>query len=238
MIKKPPSGFNKKPFSSKAAAMNSPLKSLGSAALLGKRMGRYDPILGIASSTGGTEALKELLSSLPPDIPCTVVVQHMPPVFTNTYAASLNEICAFEVKEATTGDILCPGKVFLAPGDYHMEIDKVGDLYRIKLHQRPILHGVRPSADYLLQSIARFFGDRAIGVVLTGMGKDGAQGLLEMQQAGSYNIAQDEASSVVFGMAKEAIQLGAIDKVLPLNRIADAVMSRYTVMTKRPQNAA
>ena len=186
-------------------------------------------ILAIASSTGGTEALKVLLAGLPADIPGTVIVQHMPAVFTKTYAEHLDRMFPFEVKEAQDGDKVLPGRVLIAPGDYHMEIVRSGGYYNVKLHQQPAMHGVRPAADYLLKSVAHYAGSNAIGIVLTGMGKDGAQGLLEMKKAGSYNIAQDENSCVIFGMPKVAIDCGAIDKVLPLDQISYEVLKQMDV---------
>lgn len=186
-------------------------------------------ILAIASSTGGTEALKVLLAGLPADIPGTVIVQHMPAVFTKTYAEHLDRMFPFEVKEAQDGDKVLPGRVLIAPGDYHMEIVRSGGYYNVKLHQQPAMHGVRPAADYLLKSVAHYAGSNAIGVVLTGMGKDGAQGLLEMKKAGSYNIAQNEDTCVIFGMPKVAIEVGAIDKVLPLDEISFEVLKQMDV---------
>lgn len=177
-------------------------------------------LLAIASSTGGTEALKHILPHLPADLPGTLVVQHMPPVFTRTYAESLARICPFEVKEAEEGDKVIPGRVLIAPGNFHMELKRNGAYYHVTLHQEPTLHGVRPAADYLMKSVAKYAGKNAIGVVLTGMGRDGAAGALEMKRAGAYTIAQDEASCVVFGMPREAIEAGGIDRVLPLNSIA------------------
>lgn len=186
-------------------------------------------ILAIASSTGGTEALKVVLSGLPADIPGTVIVQHMPAVFTKTYAEHLNRMFPFEVKEAEDGDKVLPGRVLIAPGDFHMEIVRSGGYYNVKLHQQPAMHGVRPAADYLLKSVAHYAGSNAIGIVLTGMGKDGAQGLLEMKKAGSYNLAQNEESCVIFGMPKVAIECGAIDKVMALDDIASEVVKQMDV---------
>ncbi|OFZ22922.1 MAG: chemotaxis response regulator protein-glutamate methylesterase [Bdellovibrionales bacterium GWB1_55_8] len=183
-------------------------------------------ILAIASSTGGTEALKVVLSRLPEDIPGTVIVQHMPPVFTRTYADHLQQLCRFEVKEAEDGDRILPGRALLAPGNFHMEVTRNGAYYHVKLHQEPILHGVRPAADYLMNSVAKYAGANAIGLILTGMGRDGAAGLLNMKKAGSFNIAQDESTCVVFGMPKAAIEAGAIDAVLPLERIHDKILDR------------
>ena len=186
-------------------------------------------ILAIASSTGGTEALKVVLAGLPADIPGTVIVQHMPAVFTKTYAEHLNRMFPFEVKEAEDGDKVLPGRVLIAPGDFHMEIVRSGGYYNVKLHQQPAMHGVRPAADFLLKSVAHYAGSNAIGIVLTGMGKDGAQGLLEMKKAGSYNLAQNEETCVIFGMPKVAIECGAIDKVMPLDDIAGEVLKQMDV---------
>lgn len=184
-------------------------------------------ILAIAASTGGTEALKVVLSNLPPDIPGTVVVQHMPPVFTKTFALNLSKICSFEVKEAEEGDRVKPGLVLIAPGNYHMELTRSGAYYYVKLNQNPPEHGVRPAADVLMRSVAKYAGKNAVGLVLTGMGRDGAQGLLEMHRAGSYNIAQDEATSVVYGMPKMAWEAGGIDKVLALGDIAPHLIREF-----------
>ncbi len=178
-------------------------------------------ILAIASSTGGTEALKQVLPRMTSGIPGTVIVQHMPPVFTKTYADHLARICPFEVKEAEDGDQVMPGRALVAPGNFHMEIVRSGGYYYVRLHQEPLLHGVRPAADFLMRSVAKYAGSNAIGVILTGMGRDGADGLLAMKAAGSYNIAQDEESCVVYGMPKVAVEVGAIHESLPLDSIAD-----------------
>ncbi|WP_415064173.1 protein-glutamate methylesterase/protein-glutamine glutaminase [Bdellovibrio sp.] len=177
-------------------------------------------LIAVASSTGGTEALKVFLSGMPADIPGTLVVQHMPPGFTKSFADNLNNMFPFEVKEAVDGDQVVPGRVLIAPGNYHMEITRSGAFYYVKLHQGPALHSVRPAADYLMKSVAKFVGKNALGVVLTGMGKDGAEGLLEMKNAGAYTVAQNEETCVVYGMPAAAVALGAADKVLPLDKIA------------------
>jgi two-component system chemotaxis response regulator CheB len=183
-------------------------------------------ILAIASSTGGTEALKLVLPKLPHDLPGTVLVQHMPAGFTKTYADALQKLCAFEVKEACDGDKVIPGRVLLAPGNFHMELVRSGAYYHVKLNQEPLLHGVRPAADILMRSVAKYAGSNAIGVVLTGMGKDAAEGLKAMKAAGSFNIGQDEASCVVYGMPKAAKELGVIDRELPLERIASEIIQQ------------
>lgn len=186
-------------------------------------------MIAVASSTGGTEALKVFLSGMPADIPGTVVVQHMPPGFTKSFADNLNKMFPFEVKEAEEGDQVVPGRVLIAPGNFHMEITRSGAYYYVKLHQGPALHSVRPAADYLMKSVAKFAGKNALGVVLTGMGKDGAEGLLEMKNAGAYTVAQNEETCVVYGMPAAAVALGAADKVLALDRIAGELLKQLNV---------
>lgn len=188
-------------------------------------------ILAIGASTGGTEAIKTVLTVLPDDLPGTLIVQHMPPVFTKAYADSLQKICPFEVKEAEDGDRVQPGRALLAPGNFHMELIRDGAFYYVQLNQKPMLHRVRPAVDYLFRSVAQNAGANAIGVILTGMGRDGAEGLLQMKTAGSYNIAQDEASCVVYGMPREAIELGAINSILPIDKIAEAVLEQIKKRT-------
>ncbi|MEK6578327.1 MAG: chemotaxis response regulator protein-glutamate methylesterase [Bdellovibrionota bacterium] len=187
-------------------------------------------ILAIASSTGGTEAIKVVLGGLSGEIPGVVIVQHMPPIFTATFAATLQRMFPyFEVREAGHGDRVFPGRILIAPGDYHMQLARSGAQYEVRLNQDPPMHFVRPAADILLKSVAVNAGSNAIGLVLTGMGKDGAEGLKAMKEAGSYNIAQDEASCSVFGMPKEAIEIGAIDVVLPLKEIAGGILKRLKI---------
>lgn len=186
-------------------------------------------LIAVASSTGGTEALKVFLSGMPADIPGTLVVQHMPPGFTKSFADNLNNMFPFEVKEAQDGDQVVPGRVLIAPGNYHMEITRSGAYYYVKLHQGPALHSVRPAADYLMKSVAKFVGKNALGVVLTGMGKDGAEGLLEMKNAGAYTVVQNEETCVVYGMPGAAVALGAADKILPLDRIAGDLLGQIQI---------
>lgn len=186
-------------------------------------------MIAVASSTGGTEALKVFLSGMPADIPGTVVVQHMPPGFTKSFADNLNKMFPFEVKEAEEGDQVVPGRVLIAPGNYHMEIKRSGAYYHVKLHQEPALHNVRPAADYLMKSVAKYAGKNALGVILTGMGKDGAEGLLEMKKAGAYTVAQNEETCVVYGMPAAAVALGATDKVLALDKIAGDLLKHLSV---------
>lgn len=181
-------------------------------------------IIAIGSSTGGTRALEEILPKLPPSIPGTVIVQHMPPVFTKSFADRLNTICHVEVKEAEDGDLIETGRVLLAPGNYHMLVEKKGAKYYVKIKQGPPVHHHRPSVDVLFNSVASAAGVNATGVILTGMGGDGAKGLLEMRNKGAHTIGQDEATSVVYGMPREADKIGAVERVVPLHQIAEAIV--------------
>lgn len=182
-------------------------------------------ILAIGASTGGVEALQTLLLSFPENCPPTVITQHMPPVFTRNFAMRLDKTCAPTVREAEDGAPLQPGTIYIAPGgDFHLRVEQAGGL-RCKLQQSGLVNGHRPSVDVLFDSVTAAVGGRAVGVLLTGMGRDGAQALLRMRQAGAHTIAQDEASSVVFGMPRAAADLGAVEQQLPLSRIAAAALS-------------
>lgn len=181
-------------------------------------------VVAIGASTGGTEAIKEVLIHLPRNFPGIVIVQHMPPKFTTSFAERLDQLCALEVKEAADGDSVLPGRALLAPGNYHMLLQRSGARYLVRVKSGPPVHHQRPSVDVLFQSVAQAAGSNAVGVILTGMGADGAAGLLAMRQQGAHTIAQDEASCVVFGMPKEAIQRQAAVKVLPLHRIAEELV--------------
>jgi len=182
-----------------------------------------DKIIAIGASTGGTEAIKEVLMGLPQNTPGLVIVQHMPPKFTSAFAERLNQQCALEVKEAQDGDSVVTGRALLAPGNYHMLLKRSGARYFVQVKNGPPVHHQRPSVDVLFNSAALTAGANVIGVILTGMGADGAEGLLALKERGAYTIAQDEASCVVFGMPKEAIRKGAAQKVLSLPRIADEI---------------
>ncbi|OGI02649.1 MAG: chemotaxis response regulator protein-glutamate methylesterase [Candidatus Melainabacteria bacterium GWF2_37_15] len=182
-------------------------------------------IIAIGASTGGTEALKEVLTALPGDMPPILIVQHMPQYFTKSFADRLNQLCVLEVKEAEDGEHAVPGKVLLAPGNKHMELKRSGAIYYVEIKDGPLVHHQRPAVEILFNSVAKYAGSNAIGVILTGMGKDGAQGLLEMRNAGAYTIAQDEESCIVFGMPKEAIALGGAMKVESLKKIPDALVN-------------
>jgi two-component system, chemotaxis family, protein-glutamate methylesterase/glutaminase len=184
-------------------------------------------VLAIGASTGGTEAIKSVLTKLPQNIPGTVIVQHMPPNFTTAFAGRLNEMCAFDVKEAADGDLVRPGLALIAPGNFHMLLSRSGANYYVKVKTGPMVHHQRPAVDVLFKSVARYAGSNSAGVILTGMGKDGAEGLLEMKNIGAKTIAQDESTCVVFGMPKEAIKLGAAGSVLKLNEIPGRILSLF-----------
>lgn len=181
-------------------------------------------LLAIGASTGGTEAIKTVLRGLPANIPATVIVQHMPPAFTKPFAERLNQLCAFEVREAQDGDVLKPGLALLAPGDYHMRIIvKNRTKWVVSLNQEQPMHAVRPAIDITFESVAKIVDIERIGVILTGMGKDGAAGLKQLRDIGARTIAQDEKSSVVYGMPRVAYEMGAVEQVLPLNQIAENI---------------
>ncbi len=182
-------------------------------------------VIFIGASTGGTEALKEVLIKMPPDSPAIAVVQHMPEMFTKAFAERLNSLCSITVKEGKNGDSLIPGQAIIAPGNYHMSVRKNGAMYRVETNQGAPIHHQRPAVDVLFDSASKYAGPNAIGVIMTGMGSDGATGLLNMKEAGAKTLAQDEDSCVVFGMPKEAIKLGAADKIVPLNKIPENILS-------------
>jgi two-component system chemotaxis response regulator CheB len=185
-------------------------------------------IIVIGASTGGTEALKEVLVQMPADSPGIAIVQHMPEIFTKAFAKRLDSLCSIKVTEGKDGDSLTPGKAIIAPGNYHMKLKRNGAMYHIKTTQEERVHHQRPAADILFESAAKYAGINAVGVILTGMGADGASGLLKMKQAGAKTIAQDEESCVVFGMPKEAIKLGAVDKIVTLQKIPNGIFDFLT----------
>ncbi len=187
---------------------------------------KTDKIIVIGASTGGTRAIDKLLSSLPPDIPPIIIVQHMPPVFTTLFAEDMNKRYALNVVEATGGDKLEKGKVIIAPGGYHTMIKKQGTSFIVNVVSGPPVNHHKPSVDVLFRSASKILGNRAIGIILTGMGNDGAVGMKEMKENGSYNIAQNEDSCIVFGMPKEAITLKAVDIILPLQDIAPHLLRK------------
>jgi len=203
-----------------------PLTSIGSLALASTT----NKIIAIGASTGGTEAIKNVLTRFPRNTPGIVVVQHMPAQFTTSFAKRLDELCQMTVKEAKNGDTIMNGQVLIAPGNYHMIFKRSGARYYVEIKTGPLVHYQRPAVDVLFKSVARFAGSNALGIILTGMGKDGAAGMLDMKKAGSINIAQDENSSVVFGMPKEAIKVGAVDYTLDIHGIATKTISLLEMM--------
>jgi two-component system, chemotaxis family, protein-glutamate methylesterase/glutaminase len=183
-----------------------------------------EKVVAVGASTGGTEALREFLEAMPLDAPGIVIVQHMPESFTARFAERLNGICGITVKEAADNDTVLRGQALIAPGNKHLLLRRSGARYYVDVKEGPLVSRHRPSVDVLFRSAARYGGRNVVGVIMTGMGDDGAKGMLEMKQAGAFNIAQDEASCIVFGMPAEAIKLGAVDRVLPLEKIASEVV--------------
>ena len=192
----------------------------------------HSAIIAIGASTGGTEAIREVLTRMPEGSPGMVVVQHIPAVFSAAFASRLNDLCRVRVKEAADGDRVLPGHALIAPGNFHMTLRKLGGEYRVAVHEGERVCYQRPSVDVLFDSVAGVAGADAIGAILTGMGADGAKGMLKMKRAGARTVAQDEASCVVFGMPQEAIKMGAVDRVLPLERIAGELMALSAVAVR------
>jgi len=211
-------------------------KSLSADAVLpslANRIASTEKLIIVGASTGGTEAIKDFLVKLPPDCPGIAVTQHMPEAFTKSFANRLDSLCKISVKEAENGDRILPGHAFIAPGHSHLLVKRSGANYVCELSDGPPVNRHRPSVDVLFRSAANVVGKNAIGVILTGMGKDGAAGMLEMKQAGAYNFAQDEASCVVFGMPKEAIASGGVDEIVPLQQMAAKVMGYLATLGQR-----
>jgi two-component system chemotaxis response regulator CheB len=216
--------------SARQSELSGPTAKLTADAVLpppsGKAMARTtEMVVCVGASTGGTEALREMLEKLPANTPGIVIVQHMPEKFTAAFAKRLNSLCEMEIKEAADGDPVLRGHVLIAPGDKHMLLERQGARYHVSVRTGPLVSRHRPSVDVLFRSAARAAGANAVGVIMTGMGDDGARGMLEMHQAGAFTVSQDEASSVVFGMPKEAIAHGGVDKILPLDRIAAEILA-------------
>ncbi len=202
---------------------------LSADAVIQQRMGRSmvettDIVVAVGASTGGTEALREFLMELPPDSPGIVIVQHMPEHFTRSFAERLDELCQISVKEAAENDTIIRGRALIAPGNHHLLIKRSGARYYVTINEGPLVNRHRPSVDVMFRSTAQYVGKNAIGILMTGMGDDGAQGLLEMRETGAITVAQDEKSSVVFGMPKEAIERGAAQHILALNQIAGFIV--------------
>jgi two-component system chemotaxis response regulator CheB len=210
-----------------ANAPNTPSQRAGLASSV-----RLNPrqIILLGASTGGTEALKSVLNRLPDGLPGICIVQHIPPVFSNAFAARLNETCAFEVREAVSGDEIRPGLALVAPGDYHMMVLWDSGHYRVVLNQGPPQHYTRPAVDMLFNSAAACAGGYAVAGLLTGMGSDGAQGMKKLKSAGAATIAQNEETCVVYGMPRAAVELGAVDQILPLDDIPGALV--HAVLTR------
>lgn len=191
----------------------------------GRAMARStETVVCIGASTEGTESRRVVLEALPVSTAGIIVVQHMPEKFTEAFARRLNGLCELEVKEAADGDAVLRGRVLIATGNRHMMLQRSGARYMVSVRDGPLVSRHRPSVDVLFRSAAQVAGSNALGIIMTGMGDDGARGLLEMRQAGAVTVAQDEASSVVFGMPKEAIALGAAERVLPLDRLAGEIV--------------
>jgi two-component system, chemotaxis family, protein-glutamate methylesterase/glutaminase len=213
-----------------ATSRAAPAKKLTADAMLpppsARAMARTtESVICIGASTGGTESLRVVLEALPVDCPGIVIVQHMPEKFTEAFARRLNGLCKVEVKEAADGDTVLRGRVLIAPGNKHTLLHRSGARYYVTVKDGPLVSRHRPSVDVLFRSAAQYAGSNATGIIMTGMGDDGAKGLKEMKVAGALTIAQDEATSVVFGMPREAIELGAADKVLPLDRLAAQIIN-------------
>lgn len=185
-------------------------------------------VLAIGASTGGTEALASIFSALPANTPGTVIVQHMPAYFTTSFAQRLDGLSAMTVREAQDGDSVTPGVALLAPGNFHMMLARSGARYFVRVRSGPLVCRQRPAVDVLFKSVARYAGSNAVGVLLTGMGADGAEGMLEMKQAGAPTIAQDEKSCVVYGMPRAAVEMGAADEVAPLGQIPQRIVNRLS----------
>lgn len=205
----------------------------GDAPMLHSPLLSTEKLIIIGASTGGTEAIREVLQPLPPDSPAILIAQHMPAGFTNSFAQRLNGLCRIKVSEAVHGERVLPGHAYIAPGGFHLSLTRSGANYMAQVDQEPPVNRHRPSVDVLFDSAARHAGKNAIGVILTGMGRDGAEGLLRMRQAGAHTLAQDEASCVVFGMPREAIALGAVNEVVPLQEMSQRVLAHLRSFGER-----
>jgi two-component system chemotaxis response regulator CheB len=186
-----------------------------------------DKVIAIGASTGGTEAIRQVVTQFPATAPGVVIVQHMPAGFTKMFAERLNQLCPMSVKEAESGDRIIPGRILVAPGDFHMTVHRFGREYQVHCSEGEKVCGHRPSVEVLLQSIAKNVGSNAVGIILTGMGHDGADGMVAMREAGARTIAQDEATSVVFGMPKVAYERGGVERLAPIQNIAQIVIGMF-----------
>lgn len=222
-------------------AAPSPTASAGTAAptpsgtpLLGRLS--TEKLIFIGASTGGTEATREVLIQLPPDSPAVLITQHMPPGFTKSYATRLDGLCRIRVKEASNGERVLPGHAYIAPGGMHLSVERSGANYIARVQDGEPVNRHKPSVQVLFESAARIVGPNAIGIMLTGMGADGARAMKAMRDAGAYNVAQDEASCVVFGMPREAIAAGAVQEILPLKAIANHVLEQLRSTASGPMH--
>ncbi len=217
------------------AASHAAHAPVGAAPLFNNPLLSTEKLIIVGASTGGTEAIREVLVPLPPDAPAVLIAQHMPPGFTKSFAQRLNGLCRITVKEAEHGERVLPGHAYIAPGHAHLLLARSGANYIAHLSDEPPVNRHRPSVDVLFRSAAQHAGKNAVGVILTGMGRDGAAGLLDMKKAGAYTLAQDEASCIVFGMPREAIALGAADEIASLAEMSRRVMARLSSMGDRVQ---
>ncbi|CAG9185318.1 protein-glutamate methylesterase/protein-glutamine glutaminase [Cupriavidus pampae] len=217
------------------SAATGPTNATPPAPILRSPLLSTEKLIIVGASTGGTEAIKEFLMPLPPDCPAVMIVQHMPAGFTRSFAQRLNGLCRITVKEAEHGERVLPGYAYIAPGDSHLMLVRSGANYVAHLSQDPPVNRHRPSVDVLFDSAAEHGGKNVTGVILTGMGKDGAQGMLRMRDAGAYNLAQDEQSCIVFGMPKEAIATGGVHEVVPLHSMSQRVMAHLATFGARAQ---
>ncbi|PRX34560.1 response regulator receiver-modulated CheB methylesterase [Paraburkholderia sp. BL18I3N2] len=217
------------------AAAHATQAPVGAAPLFNNPLLSTEKLIIVGASTGGTEAIREVLVPLPPDAPAVLIAQHMPPGFTKSFAQRLNGLCRITVKEAEHGERVLPGHAYIAPGHAHLLLARSGANYIAHLSDEPPVNRHRPSVDVLFRSAAQHAGKNAVGVILTGMGRDGAAGLLDMKKAGAYTLAQDEASCIVFGMPREAIALGAADEIASLPEMSRRVMARLSAMGDRVQ---
>lgn len=217
---------------SAAKANIKPVNRVKAAATCALKFKTTEKIIAIGASTGGTEAIKDVLLQLPVDCPGVIITQHMPPGFTTSFANRLNSICRITVQEAKGGERVVPGHAYLAPGAQHLKLVRSGADYRIELDDGPRVSGHKPSVDVMFQSVAEAVGANALAVILTGMGKDGALGIRSIAEQGGYTIAQDEETSLIFGMPQEAIKTGAVKKVLPLDKVSQHLIETLNLMGK------
>lgn len=218
--------------------LGTPETSATSSATCPSHFQTTNKLLAVGASTGGTQAIEFVLRSLPPACPGTLIVQHMPEQFTPSFAKRLNQICQMEVREARDNDPVAQGIALVAPGNRHMLLQQSSGGYRVRIKNGPAVNHHRPSVDVLFQSVARSAGSSAVGVLLTGMGTDGAKGLLAMHEKGAYTLAQDEQTCVVFGMPREAIKLGAVDDMVPIQQIPTAIIKFLQTQGKETEKQA